>query len=840
MQFSRLHPVVIFTILLTGADVLWSTQADMPPQWRTVCHRVSSVPEPKFTLLSLLQPLTDIFDPRARNRNKDDTPETVNVTLACVIPNDARVYWKLNDFRDWVIGNRINENTTPENRSVTYDVHVVCALGANISLPWPMRVPGLRELYVGYCLLTDRYASYMDPVEASLPDELRILDIRHSAWVIGSGSRDIAITSEQALNLTSAYECGQDTSLEVMIFRNVSDITDFQPGSLNMTVPPGAGGKQLDIPQGFIDGEILPEDRLIKDSKKVVSASQDDKQQTPLMPPPNLDLTNLEENLSKEAQIDFLDLLKKSINTRTSCQYNRLRLMDESMASFTPLFHFEFLVQGANYPVLEIMNYSRIGMNELPRELTEWRRYFPNLKLLDLTHNHISSVSVKKFPTLSPTGQVTFDLRYNNITTITYETLAEWRRVDDFFVDIRNNPIDCGCDIKHFIPYLKNPFDRYLEQYEYVRSMTCATPSDLAGKMLKDLDEDSLQCMELASSNRLALIILGGTVFLLLLLLLVIIRYKVEIRILLYTRLHVRLPCDADASMHLKQYDAFVSYSNDDAPWVYENLVKFLEGSDVVSPSSSSPSTPVSPYTSTPSFANSDYSSYTNSSDISTDLSSVYKHINNNISTNSSSSSNSFHLEDMKAGKSSSSLSSASSSSNNRSDKRPFRLCLHQKDFVPGKTIVDNIVDCIEASRHTIIVLSPRFMKSHWAMEELRQAYRQSLVEKTRHLIVILLETIPKEDMDPLIARCCKTFTYLNANDSLFRDRLIFSLTTKDRETRRRDRLAAKEQKRLEKEEQSSGEDNLAFSVHLPRPPEPVRGLSNISTTSTSVLAEYL
>ena len=53
-------------------------------------------------------------------------------------------------------------------------------------------------------------------------------------------------------------------------------------------------------------------------------------------------------------------------------------------------------------------------------------------------------------------------------------------------------------------------------------------------------------------------------------------------------------------------------------------------------------------------------------------------------------------------------------------------------------------------------------------------------------------------------------------------------------------RLAAKERKRLEKLERVGGQDNPAFAVQLPRPPEPVRGLSNISTTSTSVLAEYL
>ncbi|GFR77819.1 Toll-like protein [Elysia marginata] len=835
---SESHLAVVLSFLplfIVGADLTFSSQFLVPPKWHAMCHSLSDAtvtPAPK----SIFPFLDDLLGPKPRTGQRGSKQPT-NVTMVCVIPNDRNVHWKLNDFRDWLIHNHINENTTPKNRSVTYTVQVVCLTGANVSLPWPMKVPGIRELYVRHCRLTDRYASYMDPVEASLPDELRVLDIRHSAWVMGSGSRDIGITQEETLNLTSDYECGQDTSLEVMVFRNVSDITDLSFDSLNFTTPHKKKKplKTPGEPQGLMKGAIKPEDSLNKDSGKVVSASQDFKQS--LMPPPNMDLTNIEDALTKEAQIDFLDLLKKSLNTRTRCQYSKLRLMDESMAQFTPLFHFEFLVQGANYPVLEIMNYSRIGMNELPRELSEWRRYFPKLIFLDLTHNHISSVSVKKFPTLAPTGRVTFDLRYNNITTLSLETLAEWSRVDNFFVDIRSNPINCGCDMKDFILALKTPLNRYLEQYEYIREMTCATPDNLAGTMLKAVNEDAINCVDVVSSNRLALIVLGGTIFVLLLLMLVVIRYKIEIRILLYTRLHIRLPCDADASRHLKKYDAFVSYSNDDAEWVYENLVKFLEGSDSSAPSSSFPSSPEYTCFAPPSFAAGGLNNFSNSNDNRQSPSSVYSLANNNGTTIT------FHMDGLEEGKKSPSPSSSSSSSslsNNHSQRRPFRLCLHQKDFVPGKTIVDNIIDSIEASRHTIIVLSPRFMKSHWAMEELRQAYRQSLVEKTRHLIVVLLETIPKEDMDPLIARCCKTFTYLNANDSLFKDRLIFSLTTKDRDTRRRDRLAAKEKKRLDELERVGCQDNPAFTVQLPRPPEPIRGLSNTSTTSTSVLADYL
>ncbi|VTJ85380.1 Hypothetical predicted protein [Marmota monax] len=49
----------------------------------------------------------------------------------------------------------------------------------------------------------------------------------------------------------------------------------------------------------------------------------------------------------------------------------------------------------------------------------------------------------------------------------------------------------------------------------------------------------------------------------------------------------------------------------------------------------------------------------------------------------------------------------------------PFKLCLHKRDFVPGKWIIDNIIDCIEKSHKTVFVLSENFVRSEWCKYEL-------------------------------------------------------------------------------------------------------------------------
>ena len=39
-------------------------------------------------------------------------------------------------------------------------------------------------------------------------------------------------------------------------------------------------------------------------------------------------------------------------------------------------------------------------------------------------------------------------------------------------------------------------------------------------------------------------------------------------------------------------------------------------------------------------------------------------------------------------------------------EERGFKICWHQRDFVPGTNIAENIADAIEHSRRMIIILS--------------------------------------------------------------------------------------------------------------------------------------
>jgi toll-like receptor 13 len=116
----------------------------------------------------------------------------------------------------------------------------------------------------------------------------------------------------------------------------------------------------------------------------------------------------------------------------------------------------------------------------------------------------------------------------------------------------------------------------------------------------------------------------------------------------------------------------------------------------------------------------------------------------------------------------------------------PLRLCLHHKHFTLGACISDNIIESVERSRHTIIVLSENFLESEWCLLEFRKAFHQTLLERTRHLIVVLMSNINLDTVEPEMKHFLRTHTYLKRQDFLFWDRLIYAVS--DTESQRSDK----------------------------------------------------
>ncbi|ELK17490.1 Toll-like receptor 2 [Pteropus alecto] len=94
----------------------------------------------------------------------------------------------------------------------------------------------------------------------------------------------------------------------------------------------------------------------------------------------------------------------------------------------------------------------------------------------------------------------------------------------------------------------------------------------------------------------------------------------------------------------------------------------------------------------------------------------------------------------------------------------PFKLCLHKRDFVPGKWIIDNIIDSIEKSHKTVFVLSENFVKSEWCKYELDFSHFRLFDENNDAAILILLEPIEKKTIPQ---RFCKLRKMMNTKTYL-------------------------------------------------------------------------
>ncbi|XP_059210938.1 toll-like receptor 13 [Centropristis striata] len=76
-----------------------------------------------------------------------------------------------------------------------------------------------------------------------------------------------------------------------------------------------------------------------------------------------------------------------------------------------------------------------------------------------------------------------------------------------------------------------------------------------------------------------------------------------------------------------------------------------------------------------------------------------------------------------------------------------WRLCLHHRDFEPGKPIVENITEAIYGSRKTICVISRHYLSSEWCSREIQMASFRLFDEHEDVLILLFMEDIPVHQM---------------------------------------------------------------------------------------------
>ncbi|XP_059415605.1 toll-like receptor 13 [Carassius carassius] len=116
-----------------------------------------------------------------------------------------------------------------------------------------------------------------------------------------------------------------------------------------------------------------------------------------------------------------------------------------------------------------------------------------------------------------------------------------------------------------------------------------------------------------------------------------------------------------------------------------------------------------------------------------------------------------------------------------------LRLCLHHRDFQPGKAIIDNIVDAIYNSRKTVCLITHNYLKSVWCSQEIQVASFRLFDEQEDVLVLVFLEDIPMHQLSPYyqMRKLVKKQTYLQRpkpgeDTQAFWQKLKIALETKE------------------------------------------------------------
>lgn len=92
-----------------------------------------------------------------------------------------------------------------------------------------------------------------------------------------------------------------------------------------------------------------------------------------------------------------------------------------------------------------------------------------------------------------------------------------------------------------------------------------------------------------------------------------------------------------------------------------------------------------------------------------------------------------------------------------------YRVCVAERDFIPGIPIAENICRCISQSRVSLFVVSEGFCRSRWCMFELTLAqHRLFESERDEHIVFVQKNRVDEAQMGPMLSFLTKWRTYID------------------------------------------------------------------------------
>ena len=90
-----------------------------------------------------------------------------------------------------------------------------------------------------------------------------------------------------------------------------------------------------------------------------------------------------------------------------------------------------------------------------------------------------------------------------------------------------------------------------------------------------------------------------------------------------------------------------------------------------------------------------------------------------------------------------------------------LKLCIHHRDWLAGRDIMDNVVYSVQSSRKTVLVVSNSFTQSNWCHVELTLAQSRLYQDERDNLVIILLESLDYRYVNPRLRYEMNQRTYI-------------------------------------------------------------------------------
>jgi len=109
-----------------------------------------------------------------------------------------------------------------------------------------------------------------------------------------------------------------------------------------------------------------------------------------------------------------------------------------------------------------------------------------------------------------------------------------------------------------------------------------------------------------------------------------------------------------------------------------------------------------------------------------------------------------------------------------------YKCLIHTRDWNVGEMIPDQILESVEKSRRTLIVLSSDYVKSTWSKMEFQEAHNKAMKEQTQRVIIIVHGEMPDmNEIDEDVQKYLKSNTFIKSDDPWFWKKLRYALPKK-------------------------------------------------------------